>query len=244
MSQLPTIGMIVPPADGAVPPEPPALYGDRARFLACGLALERLSAEGYDAVIGHVADLARTLKTRGARAVSLMGTSLSFYRGPEFNAALIETMEEATGLPASTMTSAVIDALNIVGARRLAVATAYRDDVNRRLASYLEWAGFEILSLRALDIADVEAIQAVSSDDLVWLGREAFEAAPSADALFISCGGLRTMPVTPMLEAACGVPVISSAMAGAWGAMRLAGLDPRASGFGRLFELTPKHYRT
>jgi len=41
----------------------------------------------------------------------------------------------------------------------------------------------------------------------------------------------------PVLEAAHGLPVISSATAGAWGAARLAGHSGRAPGHGRLFEI-------
>ena len=95
MGTLPTIGMIVPPAAGAVPPEPLELYGARARFIAEGLALKALSPEGYDAVIERVAALAVRLKSRGAEAISLMGTSLSFYRGAAFNDELIATMKAA-----------------------------------------------------------------------------------------------------------------------------------------------------
>lgn len=234
-----TIGMIVPPAEGDVPPEPLALYGDRAHFIAAGLALERMSESGYDAVIERVGTLAAVLAERGAEAISLMGTSLSFYRGPAFNQTLIEAMESAAGRPATTMTNAVIDALKTVGARRLAVATAYRDDVNRRLAEYLKTFGFEVSALSALDLEEVDAVHGVTTEELVALGRDAFEAAERADAIFISCGGLRTMPVTPLLEQACRVPVVSSAMAGAWDAMRLAGLDAATPGAGILFEAAP-----
>ena len=53
-AEMPLIGMIVPPAAGAVPPEAPALYPRGARFIAEGLGLERLTPDGYDAVIDDV----------------------------------------------------------------------------------------------------------------------------------------------------------------------------------------------
>ena len=64
-----TIGMIVPPASGAVPPEPPELYPDLT-FIAEGLALPRLTPEGYDTVIEDTAGLAVKLKERGAEAIA------------------------------------------------------------------------------------------------------------------------------------------------------------------------------
>lgn len=228
--------MIVPPADGAVPPEPPVLYPD-LQFIARGMALPELTPEGYDSVIDHTAVLARQLKEGGAEAVSLMGTSLSFYRGPAGNAEVLAAMADATGLSVTTMTDSVVAALEVFGGRRLAVATAYADVVNDRLRSYLMHEGFEVVSLTSLDLTEVAAIQATTTEDLVALGNRAVRMADRPDALFISCGGLRTLPAILPLEDQTGLPVISSATAGAWGAARLVGHSGRAPGFGRLFEL-------
>lgn len=237
LNTLPLVGMIVPPAHGQVPVEPLALYSERARFIARGLALQELTKKGYDGVIDKVTDLACELRDAGAQAISLMGTSLSFYRGESFNRDLIASMSEVTGLPTTTMTDSVIEALHVMGARRLAVATAYDPSVNRLLSAYLETAGFEIVSLKALQLTDIDAVQATGPEELIMLGNDAISAAEKpVDALFISCGGLKTLPVNPVLEAHHGLPVISSALAGAWGAMRCAGLDASAAGAGRLFE--------
>lgn len=238
----PVVGMIVPPAQGAVPPEPPALYRD-IDFVATGLGLDRMTPDGYDSVIGQVEAAARGLADRGAQAVSLMGTSLSFYRGAAFNQALKDAIAAATGLPASTMTDAILRALASFGATRLAVATAYGEVVNERLRAYLTGTGYEIAALEYLDIERVEDIFAVTDADLIALGRKAARAAPGAEALFISCGGLRTLDVTVPLEEASGLPVVSSAMAGAWDAARLVGHDGAAPGYGRLFAGGPGRAR-
>lgn len=235
-----TIGLIVPPADGAVPPEPPVLY-PHLNFIARGLALPELTPEGYDAVIDHVADLAVDLARNGAEAISLMGTSLSFYRGPDGNRQVLDAMHAATGLPVTTMTESVLAALDAFGARTIAVGTAYNDSVNDRLRRYLSHAGLTIQSLKALNLTDVATIQSVGDKELVALGEQAARAAPGADALFISCGGLRTLPIIVPLEEELGLPVISSATAGAWGAVRLTGHSGRAEGFGRLFSLYGGH---
>ncbi|MGB3245870.1 MAG: arylmalonate decarboxylase [Sulfitobacter sp.] len=232
----PLVGMIVPPSDGAVPPEPPVLYPD-LRFAARGLALPRLTPEGYDSVIDRTAELAADLKREGAVAVSLMGTSLSFYRGPAGNRRVIEAMHAATGLPVTTMTLSVLDAFEALGVRRIAVGTAYTDPVNRALIAYFYDEGIEVCALEALNLTEVADIHAVDDADLFALGRRAAQAAPQADALFISCGGLRTLPVVVPLETALGMPVVTSATAGAWGAARLAGYSGRAPGYGQLFEL-------
>ncbi|KIN64254.1 Arylmalonate decarboxylase [Sulfitobacter noctilucicola] len=228
------VGLIVPPAAGEVPPEPPQLYPD-VTFIAEGMALPQLTPEGYDSVIGHTAALAKRLKECGAEAVSLMGTSLSFYRGPEGNAQVRDAMAEASGLPVTTMTDSVLEALATLNASRVAVATAYEEPVNRALMAYFEQAGIETVTLKALHLRQIEDIFAVTADDLITLGRSAMEEAEGAEALFISCGGLRTLPVIRPLEDEFNLPVVTSATAGAWGARRLLGHSGKAAGFGRLF---------
>ncbi len=233
---MPCIGLIVPPASGEVPPEPTTLY-PQLSFVAEGLSLPELSPEGYDSVITHTANVAAQLKTRGAEAISLMGTSLSFYRGPDGNQAVIEAIAAETGLPVTTMTDSVLEALSAVGARRIAVATAYDDRVNSALCDYLGWAGFETISLEALHLREVPDILAVTEHELHALCVRALQTASAPEGLLISCGGLRTLPVIPPLEDAFDVPIVSSATAGAWGAARLVGHSGRAAGFGRLFEV-------
>ena len=235
-AKRPLVGMIVPPADGAVPPEGPALYPEGPRFIAAGLALPRLTPEGYDSVVPQIARAAKGLAEQGAIAVALMGTSLSFYKGAAFNETLTRAIHEATSLPCTTMSTAVVEALRLLGARRVAVATAYSGQVNRRLVAFLGEEGFTVAGMEGLGLEMVADIHAVTQEDLDALADRAIAASPGADALLVSCGGLRTLELAPRVEARHGLPVVSSATAGAWAAVRLAGHSGRAPGYGRLFE--------
>ncbi|MBS0344148.1 MAG: aspartate/glutamate racemase family protein [Proteobacteria bacterium] len=233
---LPHLGLIVPPAAGEVPPEGPALYAGRAEFTARGLGLAEISNRGYNAVIDRVATLAAELAAGGAQALSLMGTSLSFYRGGSANEELKQVMAQASGLPCTTMSDAVVRGLRAVGATRVAVATAYIDEVNRQLDNFLRESGFEPTALEGLSITDVKAVGEVGTAALVALCRRVWQAQPGADAILISCGGLRTLEAVRQVEAELGVPVVSSSPAGFWDLMRTAGLPASSKGNGRLFE--------
>jgi arylmalonate decarboxylase len=233
----PCLGLIVPPQAGEVPSDGPALYGDRVRFIARGLGLGEISARGYEEVIDKVLDCAWDLKRQGAQAVSLMGTSLSFFRGAPFNAELEAAMAERTGLPCTTMSHAIVRGLRALGLARVAVATAYIDDVNERLARYLTASGIVATEVRGLAITGVREVGEVPTETLVALCESAFAAQPESDGILISCGGLLTLDAIRIVEARLGVAVVSSSPAGFWDLMRVAGLDSRAPGHGRLFEL-------
>jgi arylmalonate decarboxylase len=236
MAVEPLVGLIVPARAGAVPADGPRLYPGGVRFLATGLGLERMTPDGFDTVVDRVGDLARGLATEGAEAVALMGTSLSFYRGHAFNEQLEATMHEASGLPTTTMSTGVVEGLRAMDVRRVAVGTAYIDEVNARLRRFLVESGFEVLAVEGLGIDVVGQAGTVPPAALLDLGQRAFAASPGADGILISCGGLRTLDLTVPLEAACGVPVISSTPAAFWSAVRLVGHDGGSPGYGRLFE--------
>lgn len=227
------IGLIVPPAAGRVPPE--AAMFPHVRFAARGLGLAELTIQGYDAVIDRVATLAHALRDEeGAQAVSLMGTSLSFFRGGDFNATLTDVIARAAGVPATTMSSSIARGLRAVDARRVAVGTAYVGEVNERLRAFLEAEGYEVASLVGMDMTDPDSIQATSADAVADLGRRAAHAAEGADAVLVSCGGLPAGTLAPTLEPELGLPVVASATAGLWDVLRQAGLDARAPGLGAL----------
>lgn len=230
----PVIGLIVPPKGGGAPPECTELYGDAAEFLVADAALRSLDLDGYAEAEARLPALARGLAARGAGAVALMGTSMSFHRGRAHAEALARTVAAAANRPATTMSAAIVGALRAVGARRIALATAYIDEVNDALVRFLGEYGIEVAGLCALDIREVSAIAGVGEDALVELGLSAARRAGAVDALFISCGGLQTLGATTRLEAATGLPVVSSAVAGAWAAAALGGLDARRPGRGTL----------
>lgn len=229
------IGLIVPPAAGEVPEDGPMLYGGRVRFIARGLGLKSISVAGYEEVIDRIVDCARQLADAGAQAISLMGTSLSFYRGAAFNREITGRITQATGLPATTMSHAVVRALRASGVNRVALATAYVDEVNDRLVAFLREEGFVVTAVRGLAVTDVVGVGEVPPRTLIDLAERAFADEVSAQGVLISCGGLKTLAVLEPIERALNVPVVSSSPAGFWDAVQLVGVDPAAEGFGRLF---------
>ena len=231
----PCIGLVVPPGTGQVPADGALLYGERCRFIARGLGIGGVSPEGFAPVVDGIVQRAIELREAGAEVISMMGTSISFYRGPAFTESLLQAMEQATGVPCTTMSHAIVRALRQLGVRRVAVATSYIDTLNDRLVAYLTHAGFAVTAIEGLSITDVQSVGEVGTETLVALATRVHARDPSADGVFISCGGLLTLDAIRRLEDTLGLPATASSPAGFWDVVRLAGSDPSSPGFGRLF---------
>jgi arylmalonate decarboxylase len=230
----PVLGLIFPPANLPVPPEAKLMYPSGVRFLALGVGLERMTPEGYDHVVDRIVPAAEKLAAQGANAICVMGTSLTFYKGAAFNEQLKAHITKSTGLPSTTMSTAIVEGLKAVGARRVAAATAYNNEVNARLRAFLDESGFEVLALKGMGIERFEDRPPVTQQELMTFSEGVRDEAPKANALLISCGALKTLRILAPLEKRCKVPVVSSLPHALWAGVRLLGLSGRAPGYGSL----------
>jgi len=235
MSKSVTIGLVVPFAEDKVPPEGSQMY-PAMKFVPRGVGVRSLTPEGYAAAFDAIPAAADDLAGKGVDAIMVIGTSLTFYRGPDAHDRLLQKLRTSTGLPVSSMSQAIVDGLRAVGARRVAVATAYTDVVNARLKELLAAAGIDVLSLECFNILEFGGPSRKSEADIIALSGEAVAKAPGADGILISCGGLRTLGVARPLEDRHRIPVVSSTPAAFWAAMRLVGESGHVAGCGRLLE--------
>jgi len=216
------IGLVVPFATDRVPVEGPMMYPD-VQFIPRGVGVRALTPEGYDAAWDAILPAAKELAKLDVDAIMVIGTSLTFYRGYEAHQRLLEQLRTETGLPVSTMTEAVVEGLRSVGARRVAVATAYSDLVNARLVDFLKCAKFDVLSVKGFGLTGFGDAANQSEQDIIDLSSKAIDAAKTADAVLISCGGLKTLGCAVPIEQRHGIPVVTSTQSAFWKALRLTG---------------------
>jgi len=235
MSGKHRIGLVVPTPTAIVPAEGLRMYPD-IEFVPHGTGVESLTPAGYDAAVDKIAPAAEHLAGEGVEAIMVIGTSLTFYRGPRFHDELLERVRNATGLPCSTMSKAIADGLDAVGAKTIAVSTAYSKVVNDKLVEWLEWRGFDVEAVESFGITKFGDASGKTVNDIVDLTLKACAASPSADGIVISCGGLRTLDCAMPLERRTGLPVVSSMPAAFWAALGLVGQSGRLDGFGRMLE--------
>ncbi|MCP4336022.1 MAG: arylmalonate decarboxylase [Gammaproteobacteria bacterium] len=133
---------------------------------------------------------------------------------------------------ATSLITGVIRALKEMQVRRIVVATPYLDEVNLREVDYLEEAGFDVISICGLNLEKDSDMVRVAPHYITEFALA--QDHPDADAIFISCGALRTLDVIAEIENRIGKPAICSNQAMIWDCLRLAGVEDRFDGYGRL----------
>lgn len=222
-----------------MPPEAGTLYPG-VRFLAEGIGLGRALPEDFDHLIDRALPVASKLAKQGARAIVLMAPPLSFYKGASFNGRLSDEITRTTGLASTTASTAMVESLAALHARRLAVATVYTDEISLHLQGFLEQSGFEVVTVKGLGVERFEegspVTGSITQTEFLEFCVRLRDGRPEADALLIASGYLPTLDLIVPLEKRCQIPVVTATPHALRAGVRLAGVKGSEPGFGTLFD--------
>ncbi|MEX0502993.1 Asp/Glu racemase [Alphaproteobacteria bacterium LSUCC0719] len=130
--------------------------------------------------------------------------------------------------------SAAFAAFRTLGARRIGVLTPYRRDVNEIVWRYITSHGFEVPVFGSFN-EEMDPVVATIDEDSLVQAIDTIREGQDLDAIFVSCTTVRLADAVAGIERRTGLPVTSSNHALAWHCLRLAGIDDRIEGRGRLF---------
>ncbi len=133
----------------------------------------------------------------------------------------------------TTLITGAIRALEKLSVKRIVMATPYTDDINTIESRYLENKGFELLNVQGLNLTYDSQITSVKPSYISKFAKAVDHA--NAEAIFISCGALRTLDVIEEIEQATGKPVVTSNQSMMWNCLRMAGIEDQINGYGTLF---------
>jgi len=210
------------------------------RMAPHGVTLVRTSLELKDVTVEEVnAAVARTEKASAELGkyrpdcIIFGGSPTVAVPGHGFEKVIVDKIEKASGRKAFSAQSAALEALRKHGARKLALATPFPDNVNAMVKEFIEKLGFEVLRIRGSGVAylDLTLTPLQTSWDL---GKRVFEEAKNADALYFPGAPQPCVDIIDALEDELGTFVISSLQASLWKALQIIGYRVPINGYGKL----------
>ncbi|MVO84677.1 decarboxylase [Streptomyces sp. p1417] len=166
-----------------------------------------------------LAEAVRALTAAEPEVLAYACTSGSFVGGRAGERAMCEAMSREGAVASVTTSGALLEALEELDARRIALVTPYTWSVTQALEEYLAEAGVAVVGRAYLGLT--RHIWKVPYRDVADMARRAVRG--PVDALFISCTNLPTYDVIPQLEAELRMPVISANQVTMWSALRKLG---------------------
>jgi maleate isomerase len=183
-----------------------------ARMVADG---ERCAAEVADAAVDVVAY---------ACLVALMAQGPGFHRTSEHR--LGRALAEADcRAPVVTSAGALVESIEALGARRVAMLAPYMQPITALVVDYIEDAGIEVVDAISLEVSNNLAVGRI--DPMSLLDHLERLDVARADAVVLSaCVQCPSLPAIPIAERRCGRPVLSASTATTYRVLEQLRLDP------------------
>ena len=233
------LGFLVPPGNPTVEtemielaPTGVSLHFQRMVARGVGGSLDGQS-ERNQMMIDNLESSVELLAMVEPNVIVLAHTATSYHLGRDREAALLDRLREVSGIPIVTAFGAVLRALHRLDVKRLALGAPYSAEVTLQGKAHLEAHGFEVVNFA--NLKGVTNIYEETAERAYRLARSID--VETAEAVFLTGTGMPTLPVLELLEQDLQKPVISSASAMMWHALRLAGVRQPIPGYGRLLTL-------
>jgi maleate isomerase len=205
------VGLIVPSTNTVMEPDlyrnlPTGTTVHTSRMLLEGsvtIEAEELMLDVY------LPECARQIGTLLPDVVVFGCTSAGALRGPAYEQELAHEISKATGAPTVTIMGAVVEELNRLNAKSVAVLTPYSEEINDTIKESLEASAFTVPFINGMDVKGAFNIAAVSQDEIVQYAQEQLQGVES-DCLFVSCANLKSVDVLNELRSVAARPVVTS----------------------------------
>lgn len=209
----------------------PGMYREYEIVAPEGVKFSRVvMAAITEAVPEQFKEMSKAIETEAKKFISVIKpdliclgcTSVSFVGGPGYDQQLIKRIEEASGSPATTTATCVLELFKDMGTKKIALVGPHVKSLFDIEIEFLKAHGVEPLCAKGLGIAEASAYYDYYMDPyrVYHLAKEGARAAPDADCVFVTSMWSSILGIVDALEKEIGKPVISSCSATLYGILK------------------------
>ncbi|MGZ4178904.1 MAG: maleate cis-trans isomerase family protein [Solirubrobacteraceae bacterium] len=204
------VGLIVPSSNSVIEVDFYRRLPADATLHTARMYLVQTTPEGESAMLDeHLPVAINDLRSVRPDVMVFGCTSAGALRGNEYEAELIRRIAGETGAQTFSVAASVRRVIREAGGRRVGVVTPYVDSLNEKIRQSLEDDGLEVAGIHGLGITENFAIAEVEPARIAQFASECF-AGSDIDLLFASCTNFRAIDAREEIQAALGVPVVTS----------------------------------
>ena len=248
MNRVYRIGQIVPSSNVTMETEIPAifrmresLYPERFTFHSSRMRMKKVTQDELAAMDADSDRCALELSDAAvdvmgyACLVAIMAMGLGYHRASQTR---LQGVTEDNGRPCPVVSSAgaLIQGLEFLGAKKIALITPYQKPLTDLVVNYIEAEGFEVMDAMSLEIPDNLAVAAQDPmqpasliDQLDLTGVDTIVAS--------ACVQMPSLPAVQAIQDQTGIQTLSASVATTHQMMKTLGLETNIPGFGALFSI-------
>jgi maleate isomerase len=201
------------------------------------LPITQVNPESIAGMVDPLETESKKLASADVDVIVLGAAAPSFLKGMGYDREVAQRIADATGRPATTASTALLQSLAALGATRIALGTAYTTKVNEIAIAFLQANGIEVVKTQCLGYVDNLEIGRLDVQSAYDVGRRI--ACTEAQAIAFLCTNWQSMAIIERLERDTKLPVLSSTQFSVWAALKTIGYGGRIEGYGRLLEEMP-----
>jgi maleate cis-trans isomerase len=188
------------------------------------MRLNNVDADSTLRIVQEIEAESQKLADVDVDVIIFPATAPSSRMGPGYDQELIKRISAASGKPATTASTALLEALRVLSVKRIALGAPWSASVNQTVAAFLEANGVKVLAQEALGLVRNLEIGLLDAQTAFDVGRQVNT--PDADAVMLACGNWSTFGIIDRLERDLGKPVLTTNQVSLWHALRLIGTKP------------------
>jgi maleate isomerase len=188
------------------------------------MRLNNVDAESTLRVVQEIEHESQKLADVDVDVIIFPATAPSSRNGPGYDRELIKRITAASGKPATTASTALLEALQALSVKQIVIGAPWSPSVNQTVAAFLEANGVKVLAQEALGLVRNLEIGLLDPQTALDIGRRVDR--PDADAVMLACGNWSTFPIIDQLERDLGKPVLTTNQVSLWHALKIMGSKP------------------
>ena len=225
-------GLLTPSSNTTQEPEFSAALPPTVSLHTGRVAYRDITPEEQDRCVLELESESRKLADAEVGVIVFAATAPTLAKGKGYDRELIKRMEDASGRPATTAATAFVDALRLLGAKKVSIGAPWSKTMDKPMVEFMEASGFEVVHSEVVGFVASIDLGRVGPETAYELGRRADR--PDADAIIMPGGNWASMPVVERLENELGKPVLVNNAVSLWAGLRLLKRNDSISGYGLL----------